>query len=160
MKTCFKCSRSLPLDAFYAHPGMADGRLNKCKECAKADVRKHREENLERVKAYDRARGSLPHRVALREEYAKTARGIEANRAAKERWISRNPEKRKAQQAVNNAVRDGKMVKPDRCERCGQTHSRIHGHHADYSKPLDVKWVCPQCHRAEHKEMERLDHGT
>lgn len=68
---------------------------------------------------------------------------------SKLKYINNNPDKRKAHNAVNNAVRDGKLVKPKTCPRCG-TDRRIIGHHHDYSKPLEVEWCCSKCHRQEH----------
>lgn len=57
MKTCFKCKKDLPLIAFYKHKKMKDGYLNKCKECTKIDAKTHREENIDKVREYDRERG-------------------------------------------------------------------------------------------------------
>lgn len=51
-----------------------------------------------------------------------------------------------AQSAVARAVREGALVRPDACERCGGSETRIEGHHPDYHRPLDVRWLCIPCH--------------
>lgn len=66
----------------------------------------------------------------------------------KEYW-AKYPEKYKAHRAVNNALAQGKMKKPDTCSRCTNTEN-IQGHHEDYNKPLEVIWLCAKCHAKEH----------
>ena len=39
MKVCFKCGIEKPLNEYYKHKGMADGHLNKCKDCTKNDTK-------------------------------------------------------------------------------------------------------------------------
>jgi hypothetical protein len=35
------------------------------------------------------------------------------------------------------------------CLVCGVS-KRVHAHHKDYSKPLDVDWYCPKHHKEIH----------
>lgn len=135
-KKCFKCKDVKPLDDFYKHSEMADGHLGKCKDCAKTDATSNRNANLERIRAYDRERGKLPHRIA--NTIANT-----------KRWRKLNPEKYAAHMLLNYAVRTGKVKKPRKCSQCKKKRL-IMGHHEDYTKPLEVIWACQEC----HKEIE------
>ena len=147
-KSCFKCGETKPLSAFYKHPQMADGRLNKCKECNKSDVTKNRTDNIEKYRAYDRKRGNRQSPEYSREHYKKNKK----KRLSDQRqWRDSHPEEYKARNAVSNAVRDGRLTKLP-CEVCGSI-DKIHGHHDDYSKPLEVRWLCPKHHGEAHREI-------
>lgn len=60
----------------------------------------------------------------------------------------RNPEKVKAREAVYKAKKSGKLI-IEPCSVCNSTEN-IHAHHEDYSKPLDVIWLCNKCHHDKH----------
>jgi hypothetical protein len=66
------------------------------------------------------------------------------------RYRKRDPVKKRAWNAVSGAIRSGKL-KRQPCEICGDPNSQAH--HDDYSRPLDVRWLC----RAHHEEHH---HGT
>ena len=55
----------------------------------------------------------------------------------------------KTHYAVHKAVAKGILIRPEACLQCG-ARFRTHGHHADYSKPLDVEWLCGSCHALRH----------
>jgi hypothetical protein len=152
MKKCFKCEIEKPLSEFYKHPRMADGHVNKCKECNKKDVQKNYRVNIEHYKEYEKNRANLTHRVNARYEYSQTEAGKLSNNKATKAWVKRNPIKRLAATIVGNAVRDGRLLKPDTCENCKSKPNRLHGHHCDYAYPLVVNWLCPACHNKWHKE--------
>jgi hypothetical protein len=136
-KECFKCKTIKPLTEFYKHSEMADGHLNKCKACAKNDVGKHRSENLDRIRQYDRDRGKLDHRIKLATEITRS-------------WRAEDKRRQTAHTAVAKAIRNGVLTRMP-CERCGAVKSE--GHHEDYDKPLDVMWLCQPCHKQRHKEI-------
>ena len=148
-KKCFKCLIKKPLVDFYKHTAMKDGHLNKCKSCAKDDVVKHRQNNLEKIRSYDRMRASMPHRITARLVYSKTSAFAKSHIAASKNWAMKNSLRRKASHMVSNAIRDKVLIKTP-CHICGIL--KVEGHHPDYNRPLDVVWLCSKHHHEIHKK--------
>ncbi len=136
-KKCFKCGIEKPMDEFYRHPSMADGRLGKCKQCTKTDVAEHRSANIEKIRAYDRDRGKIPERAKAAAQISKL-------------WTQADKRRSKCHNAVTRAVRKGELIRQP-CERCACVKS--YAHHESYDHPLVVVWLCQPCHKQRHKEM-------
>lgn len=64
------------------------------------------------------------------------------------KWRARNPHKAAAHVAVRTAIAAGALERGP-CEVCGVP--RTDGHHPDYGKPLEVRWLCRRHHKAIHK---------
>lgn len=106
-----------------------------CKLCRCAKVRANRASKIDYYRGYDKKRG-------FHNSEDNTAR-------------CKFPNQYKAQNAVNNAIRDGRLVKRP-CEVCYNTN--VHAHHDDYNKPLEVRWLCPIHHKEWHdKNGEALN---
>ncbi len=71
-------------------------------------------------------------------------------RARRTRLRAAHLTKFRARQTLKHAVRTGRVAR-EPCQVCGAANSE--GHHDDYSKPLEVKWLC----RKHHVELERHD---
>ena|SRR3990167_10036842 len=59
--------------------------------------------------------------------------------------------KYKAKEKVRRACEMGILIKPDICQSCS-FKDRLEGHHKDYSKPLEVIWLCRKCHKQNHRK--------
>jgi len=134
---------------------MLDGYLNQCKECVKANANQHRNNNIERIKEYDRNRPNAKQRNEINKaRYKENMRNPEYREKDRRRvkgWQENNHIKRAAHIITGNAVRNGKLIKQP-CEICGEL--KVEGHHDDYEKPLEVRWLCIS-HHAEHHRQER-----
>jgi len=139
-RECTTCGKWKPLDQFWRYKAGKFGRRSSCAVCSSAEVRRRanrrREENYERERAKERAKEAK--RREKRKEY-------DRKRAQTPQW--------KAREQLKSAVRRGDILKPTACEDCGkELPSRlIHGHHHDYSKPLEVEWLCTRCHGRRHR---------
>lgn len=155
VKNCFKCNKKKPLKDFYKHPQMPDGHVNKCKECNKKDVRENREARRDYYNHFDRERSKTPERKAAaklkweREKNDPICK--ERARQSRKEWIKKNEVKRAAHVLVGHAIKAGKLI-PEKCEVCGK--KKVDAHHDDYTKPLDVRWLCRK-HHIEHHKKER-----
>ena len=136
-KQCFKCGEVKEIDDFYKHPEMSDGHVGKCKECNKADVSKNYAAKREQYAEYERKRYQEPKRHAMSLEYARRRRIVHAV-------------KYHANSKTGNAIRDGKLVRQP-CEVCGC--EKVQAHHEDYTKPLNVEWLCRKHHLAKHGKV-------
>ena len=57
-----------------------------------------------------------------------------------------------ARNLVYKHIRRGKMFRGTKCEICN-CEGKIEAHHDDYSKPLNVRWLCRTCHKKEHGKL-------
>lgn len=130
----------------------------KCKACILDYGRKWESSNKDKVKAKNK-RTWAKHRekriLNLRKYRAihGTTRSKNYKESVKQ-WRKNHPKEFAAHTAVYRAVKNGTLKRPESCSRCGKPCDPV-GHHHDYSKPLDVVWVCVSCHRQIHWELNQ-----
>ena len=160
MYTCKKCGIEKPASDFYAHPASSTGHDSSCKVCRKEMLNISRAKNIDYYREYDKRRYKEdPKRKERNIKYSKSEAGKIAAKRNKAKWLKRNPIKRAAHIILGNAVSKGSIKKLYSCESCGVTGVRIHGHHDDYAKPLEVKWLCSFCHSKWHQENGEAKNG-
>jgi hypothetical protein len=129
MKRCSRCGETKPREQFRLNATSHDGLQSYCKPCQIENNRIWRERNP---------------KVGARAKLTTAEQ-----RAVKERFWQNNPGSRSAHRSLYKAVRSGRVLRPENCEKCGKA-GRLHAHHEDYSRPLDVHWLCVTCHRRLH----------
>ena len=111
-----------------------------------ADPTKRAQDAQRRHEYYQKNKERMDERA---KEYRQSDRGREVMDRAHRRERIVHAEKIKARTAVSNAIRDGRLTRPDACCRCGQAGfvEAHHEHGYDRGHMLDVIWLCPHCHK-------------
>jgi len=133
MKRCGTCRQEKPLSEFGKDKYRSDGLRWQCHPCQAESCRSYYESHSAKRRRWARENA---HR------YSRTKR------------IRRHgTEKENARRTLREAVEHGDIVKPSACQGCGKVlpKRKLQGHHPDYSKPLEVRWLCAKCHCAEHR---------
>ena len=161
-KICSRCGKLLALTFFRKCSKNKDGLKYVCSPCLKKDDKKYRIENPEKCKEQGAAWREI-HWVEDRERRRKHYLNNVKRRQKIKEWQQNNRDKKlaslkkyrdshKIEDAVrlklNRAVKRGIVLKKP-CEICQK--SPADAHHSDYSKPLEVIWLCRRHHKAWHK---------
>jgi hypothetical protein len=181
-KKCSKCCTEKPLSEFYENRHVRSGYFARCKTCVKGFqsawnrtvagkecIRKFREENPDKWIAYNEAYGKSKKGKESRKKYKTSVRGKEVKKkyllrryggesglrkARREKLDKhRTPEKAVAWDKAYRAIQAGKIIRVP-CT-CGNPNSEAH--HEDYSKPLDVIFLCASCHQKLHYQKRLMD---
>lgn len=182
-KVCTGCKEEKNFDEFGKDKKGRFGLNQKCKVCcsARAKLTVHSESAIEKRRKYksewqkkkrpilnarlrERYKNNLEEerkRSVLRmRKYMASEKGKAKHQETTRLYESLNPEKISAQRKVRAAIKSGRLIRPSICEVCKKPSS-VHGHHEDYSKPLEVIWMCHYCHLYHHQRSrfhaERLN---
>ncbi len=131
---CQICKEVLPLASFHKDKSRRSGYSRKCKTCQKTKNAAYR--GKKNWAKYQRERLS---------DDTKRSKIRSQQRA----WRQQNPLVDKAYIAVRVALRNGSITRPQECSGC-KKKCTPEAHHEDYTKALDVIWLCKLCHEARH----------
>lgn len=158
MKTCTNCYQDKGHDEFHKVKRHKDGLAYFCKQCTCEKARNNRLAKLDEYKEKARIKSRTCQRQKqTTKEFQKRPEEVEKSRARNRLWSKNNRIKKNAHGLVYKALAKGKLLKST-CEKCGE--EKTEAHHRDYSKPLEVMWLCRVHHAEIHREeREHQRHG-
>lgn len=113
--------------------------------------KKQRENNPERYKIYLK-KYYQKNKDEIRKkhkQYSLTEKGRKSVMLAGRRYRYSHPLETKAHMIISHGIRDGSIIRPSKCSKCF-IKCIPEAHHEDYTKPLEVDWVCKHCHESIH----------
>ncbi len=150
-KLCRRCGKEKDIaTGFYRRPDRAGAPASICRKCKLAYCKKWKENNPDKVAHHSRG---TPESKKIAHGRSRRLHP-EVFRKRISSWRDKNPGSMAAHTAVYRAVKSGALIKPSRCEQCG-SERRLHAHHHDYSKPLEVTWLCVPCHSSTMNRPQR-----
>ena len=122
MKQCRTCKQWKELTDFHKTNRYKDGIETKCKMCAR-QYKKSRWHLDKKTSSINNKRHYIKNRDTILErnyKYYKTEQGKSVSKKSNKNQILKYPEKYKAKNDLNNAVKYGRIIKPNDCSLCGK----------------------------------------
>lgn len=124
------------------------------KEKIKERTKKYCEDNKEKIqqRAWEYRKKNKDKLDKISAEYRRNGKAVESWGRSRRKY----PKRFKARCAVYIAIKSGKLIRPDSCEKCG-VKCKPDSHHKDYNFQLDVDFLCKPCHGLWHRNNEVID---
>ena len=121
-KICTKCKKEKYKNQFSVSKIHSDKKYPRCKDCVNEE-----------------------HKLSYKINPSKFRNAIK-------KWENNNIHKKRAYRAVHRAIKNGKLIKPENCNKCNKTKKLDAHHWKGYNKEniLDVQWLCRSCHKNTH----------
>lgn len=150
-KSCTKCGETKIAAEFYRNDAMRSGLNSQCKACCRARSGRYFRNNKEVCLEKMRLKNRETYKPGQKYSRQSPSRTREMRAEYQRQYRAQHGERSRARKAVMTAIANGTLI-PKPCERCGFGLG-VHAHHEDYSKPLDVNWLCQTCHGRRHREI-------
>jgi len=144
LKTCTTCGEEKLIKGFareFSFKLKVYYYRGSCKECRKIYQRDERKEYRKQ-----RYLAMKSYYIEKNKINRQTAKGKEAHRKHQALYNKNNPEKKLAHLMVRKALQEGQIIKPNKCSYPMCDKEKIEAHHLNYSKQLDVTWLCKPHH--------------
>lgn len=150
-KRCNLCARVRPINMFGTERLARDHHRCECRECGRALAKTYYQEHAKQLCAH-KATFYREHRqqeLARAREYR--VAHPEKRRTWQQRYRLLHQQRCKAWELVKNSIEKNVLQRPSECVQC-KKRCIPEAHHEDYSRPLQLKWLCRACHRKLHRK--------
>jgi hypothetical protein len=137
MKKCSICKTEKCFSKFWRRKDRKSGYSSACKDCSNEKRYKKKIQNWE-------------HHINVRKIWYEKNRKKQIEKQTNYNKNKADRKKIYARHQLNDAVKLGHIKRMENCQICNRK-CKTEAHHADYTKPLDVIWVCKKCHIKIHK---------
>jgi len=145
MKICGSCRKKKKETEFYKHK--RDGLQSICKDCKREQMKEYNK-TPKRREYNNKVAEKLTKEGYFKEYFSRPE--VKKRRTEQQKKYYNDLKQRYkhlARWVLNKRIKSGKVIK-EPCEVCGA--KKVEGHHKDYSKPLDVIWLCKKHHQKLH----------
>jgi hypothetical protein len=169
IKYCYACKEHLDTSCFGKNRSKADGLSTECKPCkGVSDAKSHlknrpkrlammkryqkKNRKVLRIKSLQYSRSDIGRKNNLRatRKYYKTHKKEVAERVHRNNHVLHKG-KYVARYQASNAIKLKKIIPPAVCQDCNKKGG-VEAHHEDYTKPLEVVFLCKKCHGKRHRK--------